>query len=243
MGNQTGISWANRTWNPWKGCKHVSKGCANCYMFRDMRRWGMDPKIVTRCKTWGHPHKWNKLATTQLVFTCSWSDFFIDAADSWRDEAWQVIKACPWLQFQILTKRIERVVDHLPSDWGQEGYPNVWLGTSIEDDAVLNRADILRQIPARIRFISAEPLLGSLANLDLTGIHWLIAGGESGPDFRPMKAEWALELRDLCRRFGVAYFYKQGASFSPGKNDKLNGTEYKEFPLQLVSTPEMESVQ
>jgi protein gp37 len=235
MAEKTGISWTNHTWNPWKGCAKVSPGCTNCYMFREMERFGLNPKEITRTKTWNKPKKWNKEAETKqepaLVFTASWSDFFIKEADEWRADAWKIIKETTWLQWQILTKRIERVPDHLPDDWG-EGYPNVWLGVSIESATYNHRADALRKIPARIRFISAEPLLASLKGLELKDVHWLIAGGESGPDYRPMDIDWVRELRDMCNyNEGVAFYYKQEAGFLPSKNPPLlDGRTWEEFP-------------
>ena len=123
-------------------------------------------------------------APSKWFFTCSWSDFFIEEADAWRAEAWRLIKECPDLIFQILTKRPQRIADHLPSDWGDGGYSNVALGVSVENNKYLPRIDILRTIPAPIHFVSAEPLLGSLQGMDLTHIEWMIVGGESGSNFQ-----------------------------------------------------------
>jgi protein gp37 len=123
-----------------------------------------------------------------------------------------------------------RIADHLPPDWGQGGYDNVWLGVSIEDDGHVWRADVLRKIPARVRFISAEPLLGPLPSLDLRGFHWLIVGGESGPGYRPMDRDWARQLRDKAKAEGAAFFFKQSAGFRPGRGDLLDGRGWKEFP-------------
>ena len=176
MGEKTNISWTQRTWNPWRGCTKVSPGCRNCYMFVAQNRYGNNPSVVTRTKTWRDPARWQRQAeasdTIELVFTCSWSDWFHKDADPWRDEAWQVIASCPNLAFQILTKRPDRIADCLPDDWGT-GYQNVWLGTSIESNRYVHRADTLRDVPAQVRFISAEPLLGPLPDLNLDGIHWL----------------------------------------------------------------------
>ena len=183
MGRKTIISWTQRTWNPWRGCTRISPGCKSCYMFRAQQRYGHDPSVVVRTKTWTEPLRWQRVAerehNTELVFTCSWSDWFHEDADEWRDEAWSLVRQCSNLVFQILTKRPERVLDHLPHDWS-DGYKNVWLGVSIENEDYVWRADVLRKIPARVRFISAEPLLGPLPNLVFDGFHWLIVGGESG---------------------------------------------------------------
>lgn len=240
MSEKTGISWTSATMNFWKGCKMVSPGCANCYMFREMRRYGLDPEEITRTKTWSNPKRWNKEAQdekkSRLVFTCSWSDFFIEQADPWRAAAWKVIKDTPWLQWQILTKRINRVGENLPEDW-EDGYPNVWMGVSIENAAYNWRADELRKIPARVRFISAEPLLASMKGLNLENIHWLIAGGESGAEHRKMDVSWVAELRDMCNKAKTAFYYKQEAGLFPSKKPPLlDGRTWEEYPE--IWTPE-----
>jgi protein gp37 len=162
VGEQTAISWTNKTWNPWQGCHKVSPGCAHCYMFAEKVRYGQDPATVVRSKppTFNAPLKWTEPA---LVFTCSWSDFFIEEADAWRADAWEIIRATPHLTYQILTKRPERIAARLPADWG-EGYPNVWLGVTDEGveagpSAWARRISILLGTPAAVRFLSIEPLL------------------------------------------------------------------------------------
>jgi protein gp37 len=204
-------------------------------MFAQQKRYGRDPSVVVRTQTWGDPLRWQQQAQadgrTDLVFTCSWSDWFHADADPWRDEAWAVVRKCPNLTFQVLTKRPERISAHLPADWG-EGYPNVWLGVSIEDDSYVGRADLLRAVPAKVRFVSAEPLLGPLPSLDLTCVDWLIVGGESGPGFRPMNVKWARDLRERARAAGLAFFFKQSAGLYPGTGAELDGREWKEFPQQ-----------
>jgi protein gp37 len=239
MGEFTGIGWTLRTFNPWRGCKKISPGCANCYMFTEQYRYKLDPTIVTRTKTWGQPRKWQKAlnGTTkkEMVFTCSWSDFFIEQADPWREEAWKLIKSCPNLIFQILTKRPKLIPKRLPADWGT-GYDNVALGVSIESAAYNGRADDLRVVPARWRFISAEPLLASVKGLDLKDIHWLIAGGESGPGFRIMDLDWAREARDMCAEAKVPFFYKQDSGPVPGKNNILDNRTWEEWPAEWLNS-------
>jgi protein gp37 len=161
MGKDSSIQWTNATWNPWHGCRKVSAGCKFCYMYRDKERYGQDPTTVLKSKTnFRAPLSWPQ--ETRLVFTCSWSDWFIEEADSWRAEAWDIIKRTPWFTYQILTKRPERILECLPADWGA-GYANVWLGVSVEDQAAADkRIPILLQVPAAIRFLSCEPLLGPL---------------------------------------------------------------------------------
>src|ERR1041385_3774374 len=125
------IEWTDATWNPWRGCAKVSPGCAHCYMFTEQRRYGRDPTVVVRAasQTFRAPLRWRE---PRLIFTCSWSDWFHEDADEWRPEAWAIVRACPNLIFQILTKRPERIHDHLPLDC-RDGYPNVWLGVSVEN--------------------------------------------------------------------------------------------------------------
>jgi protein gp37 len=226
MGNETLIAWTDKTWNPWRGCDKVSPGCAHCYMFTQQERYGFNPAVVTRTRTWGDPRKWQQEAVEQTrrfrVFTASWSDFFHPDADPWRHEAWLLMKQCSRLDFQVLTKRPERIASCLPRDW-RGGYPNVWLGVSVENEQFLPRVDTLRGIPAAVRFISAEPLLAPLPNLDLTDMHWLIVGGESGNGFRPMDHAWARDLYEKARAAGVAYFFKQSAALFTERGIALDG--------------------
>lgn len=158
MGEQSKIQWTKNTWNPWHGCKKVSEGCKFCYMYRDKERYGQDPTTVMRSKTnFKAPLKWGD---PTLIFTCSWSDWFIEEADAWRPEAWEIIRATSQHTYQILTKRPERILQCLPADWG-DGYANVWLGVSAENQrAADERIPILNNVPAKVRFLSCEPLLG-----------------------------------------------------------------------------------
>lgn len=230
MGERSVIEWTDSTWNPWRGCDKVSPGCAHCYMFRDQKRYGRDPGTVVRAAdgTFYAPMKKRGWAAERdaaiaargrhLVFTCSWSDWFHPDADEWREEAWSIIRNTQDSTYQILTKRPELIADRLPADWG-DGWPHVWLGVSIENRRFVDRADLLRQVPAAVRFISAEPLLGPLIHthhseeegprdlwddgdespdLNLDGIDWLIVGGESGPGHRPLHVEWVRDLRDAA---------------------------------------------
>jgi protein gp37 len=161
MGLNTKINWADNTWNPWQGCHRVSSGCDNCYMHREKLFHKQDPTIVIRSKdkTFYSPLKWNEPAR---VFVCSWSDFFIEEADSWRIEAWEIIRKQKHLMFIIPTKRPERILDCLPKGW-DDGWPNVCLMVSTEDqEAADKRISQLRKIPAAYRGISAEPLLGPI---------------------------------------------------------------------------------
>lgn len=168
------------------------------------------------------------------MFTCSWSDWFIEQADEWRDEAWSIIRKTPHLTYQILTKRPENILARLPKDWGA-GYENVWLGVSVESQEYLYRAEMLSRVNSVIRFISYEPALGAVDfSPVLPAYQWLISGGESGYTPRPAKAEWFESVRDQCDRFGVAYFHKQnGGSIKVDGSyggKFLNGKIHHAFP-------------
>ncbi len=231
MSIKTGIEWTGATWNPWHGCVKVSAGCKNCYMFRDKKRFGQEPNKVLRSKTtFSDPLNWG---SPKLIFTCSWSDWFIEKADEWRNEAWEIIRATPHHTYQILTKRPERIREHLPKDWGK-GWKNVWLGVSIENQNLEKRAAVLQEVPAHIRFISAEPLIGPIEFSDLSGIHWLITGGESGPNSRPMDLAWVRAIRKQCKKSKVAFFHKQngGTKIIDGAwgGRKLDGRTWDAIP-------------
>lgn len=207
MGERTAIQWTDKTWNPWHGCAKVSPGCDNCYMFAGKKRYGQDPTKVVRAgaATFNAPLRWKAPAR---VFTCSWSDWFIRDADPWRDEAWGIVATTPHLTYQILTKRPVRIRMHTPRGW-PNGLPNVWLGTSVETRQWLVRANVLRTIPAAVRFLSLEPLLEDLGVIDLAGIRWVIVGGESGPGARPCDLAWIRNVVRQCRDAGVPVFVKQ----------------------------------
>ncbi len=240
MGKNSGIEWTDHTWNPWYGCQKVSPGCKHCYAERDMQRHGRDFNTVTRASTvFDAPLRWQDRA---FVFTCSWSDFFIEKADEWRDEAWEIIRKTPHLTYQILTKRPDNIHSRLPEDWG-EGYPNVWLGTSIESHAQRFRADELLRYKAAKHFLSMEPLLGPV-DIQAYLIHdngspgdridWVIAGGESGSGFRNCKADWIRKIQLSCQLEGVPFFFKQwgGTSRIDGVwgGNELDGKTYEEMP-------------
>lgn len=250
MGERTGIQWTDATYNPWHGCAKVSAGCAHCYMFRDKERYGQDPRIVVRSapstfnapvsrhgarSTKGAPGTW-KWPDGHRVFTCSWSDWFIEEADAWRDEAWAVIRSRPGLVFQILTKRPERIHACLPADWG-DGYRNVHLGVSVEHQKAADvRIPLLARTPAAVRFLSVEPLLEPLV-LGLVGtapkdwhgtgslvpvsdfVDWVIVGGESGgAEARPCDPAWVRAVVAEARDAGVPVFVKQlGTAWATGR--------------------------
>jgi len=231
MAFKTGISWTDHTWNPFQGCKKVSPGCLNCYMFRDKKRFGQDPEKVVKSKpaTFYAPLKWKEPAR---VFVCSWSDFFIEDADPWRDEAWDIMLRTPHLTYQILTKRPENIIGRLPAGWP---FKNVWLGVTAENQSQLKkRMPLLMVVPAAIRFVSVEPMISEMSfrwggwidypssedgasnHYDsLRVIDWLIVGGESGPNARYMDPQWAMELKNQCQETNTPFFMKQMSGNAP----------------------------
>lgn len=246
MAENSLIQWTDHTWNPWQGCRKVSDGCKNCYMFRDKKRYGQDASVVIRSAkaTFNKPLQWKEPAR---VFTCSWSDFFIEEADSWRDDAWDIIRRTPHLTYMILTKRPERITDCLPEDWGN-GYPNVWLGVTAENQEQYDaRVTVLLSMPATKRFVSIEPCLSSI-NLGLLGtapkqwghgytpisslIDWIIVGAESGPGARPMERKWAIDILNQCLWAKIPFFYKQGPDDNGNiiKMPKLGGYVWNQIP-------------
>ena len=213
MGLNTKIDWADHTWNPWQGCRKVSEACRNCYMFRDKKRYGQDPDKVIRSSnsTFLKPFSKDWMANPGRVFVCSWSDFFIEDADEWRDDAWKVMANSLNHTYLLLTKRPENIESRLPEGWEHE-YKNVWLGVTVENEYAKDRIDILGNIPARKRFVSMEPLLESLDISEYLAertIDWVIVGGESGPNYRRFQPEWAGDLLAQCRHYNVPFFMKQ----------------------------------
>jgi protein gp37 len=233
------IEWTEATWNPLAGCGIVSPGCTNCYAMRMAARlqaMGMAKYAGTTRKS-GKRHVWtgrvnvDKTALTaplgwkkpQRIFVNSMSDLFQEkASEKFIQRVWHVMERAHWHSFQVLTKRPERMLKLL-SKPGFSVLPNVWLGTSVESEDHLARIGVLRRVPARIRFVSFEPLLGPIVEPDLRDIHWAIVGGESGPRARPMEAWWVEQLHEACERQDVAFFFKQWG----GKRKKTAGRIFK----------------
>ena len=235
MAETTGISWTDATWNPWMGCTKVSPGCDNCYMFRDMRKYGRNPDVVQRTgpATFNAPLKWKE---PRLIFTCSWSDFFHHGADAWREEAWDIMTNTPQHTYQVLTKRPGLMVE-----WARmHGWPNhIWAGTSVESQKYVPRLDVLTRVPAKVRFVSLEPLLGPVelgkwlrwegntmgqySEFDAPPIppviSWVIVGGESGPDHREMDMAWLLAIDRQC--YQVPLWVKQDSGSRPGQQGRI----------------------
>jgi protein gp37 len=242
MAEKTGISWTDHTFNVVWGCTKVSPACTRCYAETLSLRFGFDvwgphkPRRTFGQAHWNEPRRWNRAAqkagTSARVFCSSMCDVFEDHPTVIQElqKLWPLIKATPHLEWQLLTKRPERILASLPSDYSLAAYPNIWLGTTIENNDYIGRADFLRAVPCRVRFISYEPALGSLDQLSLSGLHWLIFGGESGAGFRRHDPQWARDIRARCEAQGVAFFYKQGSSLRSGQDDTLDGQVVKTFP-------------
>ncbi|SRR6266851_2122989 len=230
MGNLTHIGWTEKTWNPWHGCRKVSPGCANCYMFTEKKAYGQDPTKVVRSKTtFRDPLKWKEPA---LIFTCSWSDFFIEEADAWRAEAWDIIQRTPQHTYQILTKRPERVLDRLP--WVAVGAPpweHVWLGVSVETQRYVDeRIPRLLKAPAALRFLSCEPLLGPLELRPyFPALDWVIVGGQSGRNYQHhmMEIGWVEAIATVCVEFQIPLFIKQDSHALPGRQGRISDELWK----------------
>lgn len=242
---ETIIAWTDWTFNPWMGCQKISPGCKNCYAAdltekrMGLRVFGPEaPRQITSAAYWRQPLQWQREAEaaglSRRVFCGSLCDVFEDRPElaEPRRRLFELIRQTPGLDWQLLTKRPQNISTMLPTDWG-DGWPNVWLGTSIESAEQAWRADYLRAIPAVIRFISYEPALGPLAqSLNLAGIHWVIYGGESGPHFRPEDKQWARDMRAVCMSAGVAFFHKQSAARFTERGIELDGEIVRSYPME-----------
>lgn len=247
MAQQSSIEWTDLTWNPVVGCTIESSGCTNCYAMRMAARlesMGIEKyqgltRKTKRGAVWTDkvrcdegsveiPLTWKK---PRRVFVNSMSDLFhADVPIEFVTRIWDVMRRTPQHHYQILTKRPERMAEALQLICPQP-LPNVWLGTSVEGPKVVDRIDHLRHVPAAIRFISFEPLIAALPELDLNGIQWAIVGGESGPRARPMDEQWVDGILDDCLRYGVAFFFKQWGGVNKKKTGRLlNGRTYDEMP-------------
>jgi protein gp37 len=241
MSDQSAIEWTEATWNPVTGCDKVSPGCAHCYAETFAERWrgvpghhyeqGFDlrlwPERIEQPLKWRRPRR---------IFVNSMSDMFHERIpNDFIAEVFDAMRRADWHVFQILTKREDRMVELAPDlPWP----PNVWMGVTIENRRFVHRADSLREVPAAVRFISAEPLLGPLEGLDLSQIDWLIAGGESGPRHRRMDLDWVRDLRGQCHEADVAFFFKQIGGRTPKAGGRdLDGREWNEYPEIPLAVP------
>lgn len=234
MARLSGIEWTDATWNPVTGCTQVSPGCDHCYALRFAERFRGVPghhfEQGFDLRLWEErielPLKWKR---PSRIFVNSMSDLFhARVPESFIRRVFDTMAKADWHNFQILTKRPQRVArlaPHLP--WPA----HIWMGVSVETNEYAWRADFLRRVPAAVRFISAEPLLGPVDRLNLDGIHWVISGGESGAGFRHCDPEWVRGIRDCCADAGVAYFHKQWGGRTPKAGGRLlDGRTWDQFP-------------
>jgi protein gp37 len=250
MANSSHIEWTDATWNPVTGCTKVSPGCKFCYAERLAHRlqamgqanYRNGFEVTLQPHMLEHPLRWRQ---PRRIFVNSMSDLFhADVPDTYIMRVFDVMRRAHWHQFQILTKRSDRLLDlNRVLDW----QPHIWMGVSVENEKYMDRIDDLRRTEARIKFLSIEPLLGPLGKLDLRGIDWVIAGGESGPGARPMDPSWLREIRDRCVRARVAFFFKQwGGVFKSRTGRLLDGRTWDEMPEEpsgdAVSAGESELV-
>jgi protein gp37 len=243
MADGTAIEWTEATWNPTTGCDRISSGCDHCYALTlakrlkamgatkyqadgDPRTSGPGFRLTTHPESLSLPYRWRQ---PRLVFVNSMSDLFHARVPiEFIREAFAVMADTPQHTYQVLTKRARRLRRLAGSlDWP----PNLWVGVSVEDARQLHRVDDLRQVPAAVRFLSAEPLLGSLDGLELSGIQWVITGGESGPGARPCDPGWVRTIRDQCQQSGVAFFHKQWGGRTPKAGGReLDGETWSQLP-------------
>ena len=234
------IEWTESSWNPVTGCTKISEGCRNCYAERMARRLKAmgQPNYRNGFKVTCHPHtltlplKWKKPRT---IFVNSMSDLFHEEIPlAFLDEIFFTMNEARWHTFQVLTKRAE----YMAQISGRFNWtPNIWMGVTVESAKHVERMDFLRDVPAAVRFLSLEPLLGPIPDLNLDGIDWVIVGGESGPGARPMRKEWVLEIRDRCLNVGVPFFFKQWGGVQKKKAGRLLEDKiWDQMPLHRAAT-------
>lgn len=240
MADVSSIEWTDSTWNPVTGCTKITRGCDNCYAERFAERFrgvaghpfenGFDlslrPERVKQPLAWRRP---------RMIFVNSMSDLFHkEVSSDFIDSVFDTMEAADWHVFQLLSKRSSVMKSYLKKRFASRPCPeHIWCGVSVEDRQATSRIEHLRDSPAGARFLSIEPLLGPVGKLDLRGIHWVIAGGESGPRARPMHPDWVRGVRDECVRQDVAFFFKQWGGFRPKDGGReLDGREWNGFPVQ-----------
>lgn len=230
------IEWTEMTWNPVTGCTKISSGCRNCYaeiMSRRLKAMGQEKyrngfKLTLHPDTLTEPYKWKK---SKVVFVNSMSDLFHeDVPVEYIQKVFDVMNDNPQHLFQVLTKRAERLHQLDRKNYLKWSH-NIWMGVSVEDQSTVQRIDLLRQSKARVKFLSCEPLIGPLPDLNLEKIDWVIVGGESGPFARPIKPDWVIDILDQCKYAEVQFFFKQWGGFNKKKTGReLQGKVYNEMP-------------
>lgn len=223
------IEWTNKSWNPVTGCSKVSEGCRHCYaevMARRLKAMGQTKynngfQVTTHKECLKEPLSWNK---PQMIFVCSMGDLFHEqVSDAFIDKVMETIEKTPQHRYQLLTKRAERMALY----FSNHPIPhNAWIGVTVECKSSIKRIDFIRNINASVRFLSCEPLVEDLGNMDLTGINWIIVGGESGMQARPMKMEWALNVKRQAEKLNIPFFFKQWGTWGADgikRNKHANG--------------------
>jgi len=238
MATNSAIEWTDATWNPVTGCDKISPGCKHCYAERMAKRLKaagnpnyengfeltLQPQMLTRPLEWKKPKN---------IFVNSMSDLFHEGVPpDYIHKVFDVMNRANWHQYQVLTKRAERVHELSPQlEWA----PHIWMGVSVENEKYLNRIEHLRRTGAHVKFLSLEPLLGPLAKMNLRGIDWAIVGGESGPGARPVDPTWVIDIRDQCLKAGVAFFFKQWGGVHKKKTGRqLEGRTWDQMPELVV---------
>jgi protein gp37 len=242
MASSSSIEWTNATWNPVTGCTKISTGCDFCYAERLAERFRGVPRhpfesgfdLTLRPERLMQPLSWRR---PRMIFVNSMSDLFHKHVPiAFIDSVFETMEKASWHEYQVLTKRSSRLRDYMNHRYAvRSPPPHIWVGVSIEDGTKRSRVTHLRATKAAIRFLSVEPLIGPPGVLDLADIHWVIVGGESGPGARPMNPQWAINVRDQCRRARVPFFFKQWGGRTPKIGGRLlEGEEFSEWPVQRV---------
>ena len=243
MADGSAIEWTDATWNPVTGCTQISAGCDNCYAKRFSERFRGVPNhpfetgfdLTLRPERVAQPLAWRR---PRMIFVNSMSDLFHKQVPrAFIDKVFDTMERADWHTFQVLTKRSSLMRDYLKSRYGEDLAPeHIWLGTSVEDAKAKSRIQHIRQAPASVRFLSIEPLIAPVGRMDLSDIHWVIVGGESGPGARPMNPEWVREIQRQCEEQDVAFFFKQWGGIRPKTGGReLDGREWNEMPSLVAA--------
>ena len=244
MSYTSAIEWTETTWNPVTGCTKITRGCDNCYAERLAERFRGTPghpfesgfDLTLRPERLSQPLSWRRPRT---IFVNSMSDLFHkEVPTAFIDKVFETMETADRHVFQILTKRSPLMRDYLRRRYGSHLTPqHIWCGVSVEDNKASARIQHLKDAPVSTRFLSIEPLLGPIGDVDIEGIAWVIVGGESGPKARPMKPEWAIEVRNLCERKEIPFFFKQWGGLTPKAGGRLlDGIEHNAIPMYLQET-------
>ncbi len=242
MADGSAIEWTDATWNPVTGCTKITRGCDNCYAARFAERFRGVPghpfepgfDLTLRPERLSQPLAWRR---SRMIFVNSMSDLFHkEIPRTFIDRVFETMEQATWHVFQLLTKRSSLMRDYLRSRYGAQPAPaHIWLGVSIEDYRSRSRVEHLQEAPATVRFLSIEPLIGPVGSVDLSGIHWVIAGGESGPGARSMHIDWLREVRDNCDAQRIPFFFKQWGGVRPKSGGRsLDGREWNQLPSSVA---------